>query len=117
MPPGTTMGHMHLSVGNLDDARRFFHGALGFDLIVWNYPGALFMSAGGYHHHLGTNTWAAGARPATDADARLLEWQIVVPSPDDVTAAHASLAAAGHQVTNGLVSDPWGTALRVIARY
>ncbi len=55
-PAGTSIGHIHLHVGDLDEARRFYHAALGFDVIVWSYPGALFFSAGGYHHHLGTNT-------------------------------------------------------------
>src|SRR5689334_21296917 len=64
MPNGTTIGHIHLHVGDLDAAAKFYHDALGFDKVVWSYPGALFLSAGGYHHHLGTNTWAAGAGPA-----------------------------------------------------
>ena len=58
------MGHVHLHVGDLDEGAKFYHDALGFDKVVWGYPGALFLSAGGYHHHLGTNTWAAGAPPA-----------------------------------------------------
>src|SRR5215208_3195761 len=67
MPSGTKIGHVHFYVGNIDEAARFYHEALGMDKIVWNYPGALFMSAGGYHHPVGTNTWASGARPASDA--------------------------------------------------
>ena len=63
MPPGTVIGHVHLHVGDIDAAAAFYHAALGFDKVVWSYPGALFLSAGGYHHHLGTNTWAAGAAP------------------------------------------------------
>jgi hypothetical protein len=90
---------------------------LGFDKVVWSYPGALFLSAGGYHHHLGLNTWAAGAAPAGEADARLLEWEILVPSAEDVGGALESLAAAGHVVEpvpdGGVVRDAWGTALRV----
>ena len=79
MPAGTTLGHVHLFVGDLDAAARFYHEGLGFDKTVWSYPGALFLSAGGYHHHLGTNTWAVGAVPAGEGDARLLEWEIVLP--------------------------------------
>lgn len=111
-PAGTTMGHMHLHVGDLDDARRFFHEALGFDVVVWSYPGALFFSAGGYHHHLGTNTWAPGPA-ATDAHARLLDWELVVPQAADAAAAAESLRAAGHRVdregTAWAAVDPWGT--------
>jgi len=58
LPAGSVMGHLHLHVADLDVASRFYHGALGLDRTVWSYPGALFLSAGGYHHHLGLNTWA-----------------------------------------------------------
>ena len=61
MPRGTVLGHVHLYVDDIATAESFYHDALGFDKVVWSYPGALFMSAGGYHHHLGTNTWARGA--------------------------------------------------------
>jgi catechol 2,3-dioxygenase len=117
-PAGTTMGHVHLHVGNLDDAATFYHRALGFDETVWDYPGALFMSAGGYHHHLGVNTWAPG--PASPPDrARLLDWELVVPSAVDVGAAAASLQGAGYSVDSSadtaLASDPWGTRVRIRA--
>lgn len=117
VPEGTVIGHVHLFVGDLDRAAAFYHAGLGLDKIVWSYPGALFMSAGGYHHHLGTNTWAAGAAPAGPGDARLLEWEIVVPSAADAAGALASLERAGARVDRsgdgGVVRDPWGTALRV----
>jgi len=119
MPPGTRIGHVHLYVADIDAAAAFYHDALGFDKVVWSYPGALFLSAGGYHHHLGTNTWAAGAPPATDEDARLLEWTVRVPSLADAQAAAGSLEAAGYQVESGveswLATDPWGTRLRLAA--
>jgi catechol 2,3-dioxygenase len=115
LPEGTLMGHMHLSVGDLEQASRFYHRALGLDTTVWSYPGALFMSAGGYHHHLGTNTWAMGARLAGPSDARLLEWELVMPAAGDVDAAEASLRAAGFTPRAGLVTDPWGTSLRLTA--
>jgi catechol 2,3-dioxygenase len=119
MPDGTTMGHVHLHVGALDEAERFYHQALGFDKTVWSYPGALFLAAGGYHHHLGTNTWAAGAPPAGPDDARLLEWEIVVPEAADADAAATSCRAQGFDVQplreSWLVRDPWGTALRLAA--
>ena len=118
-PSGTTMGHVHLHVGDIEGAAEFYHAGLGLDKIVWNYPGALFMSAGGYHHHLGTNTWARNAPSASDEDARLLEWELVVPARDDVGAAIENLERAKHAVTregsDGLVADPWGTRLRIRA--
>lgn len=120
MPAGTTIGHIHLHVGDLARAESFYHQALGFDKVVWSYPGALFLSAGGYHHHLGLNTWARGAATPGEDDARLLEWEVVVPSALDAEGALASLAAAGHAVgrtvDGGTVRDPWGTPLRIRAR-
>jgi catechol 2,3-dioxygenase len=120
MPQGTVIGHVHLHVGDLEEAAAFYHTALGLDKVVWSYPGALFLSAGGYHHHLGTNTWAAGAPPAGETDARLLEWQLVVPSTADADAAARSLESAGYAVTRDEIgswsaADPWGTRLRVLA--
>ena len=73
----------------------FYHEALGFDKVVWGYPGALFLSAGGYHHHLGTNTWAAGAPPAAEDDARLIEWEMVLPDAASVAAAGGEHREAG----------------------
>lgn len=117
MPPGTTIGHVHLHVGDLERASAFYHEALGLDRMVWNYPGALFLAAGGYHHHLGLNTWAASASPAGEDDARLLEWTLVVPSPQAVEGALESLRAGGYAVESrpggARVRDPWGTALRI----
>ena len=61
---GTVMGHVHLHVPQLDSAEAFYCGRIGFEPMVRRYPGALFVAAGGYHHHLGLNTWAgAGAPP------------------------------------------------------
>ena len=119
MPNGTVIGHVHLHVGDLDEGAAFYHDALGFDKVVWGYPGALFLSAGGYHHHLGTNTWAAGAPPAGPDDARLLEWELVLPTPADVDAAVASIERGRRTVeraTNGtaLARDDWGTAVRLV---
>jgi Predicted ring-cleavage extradiol dioxygenase len=117
MPAGTRMGHVHLHVADLDEASRFYHEALGLDRMVWSYPGALFLAAGGYHHHLGLNTWAgSGARPAGEQDARLLEWRISLPTAQ-AARARASLAATGRPVMptedGWRTTDPWGTALVV----
>jgi len=115
-PPGTTMGHIHLHAGTIEEAEAFYHRALGMDKMVWDYPGALFLAAGGYHHHLGTNTWSSGPS-ATAGQARLLEWELVVPAAADASAAAASLRAGGFEVSQDgrgwLTRDPWGTALRL----
>jgi catechol 2,3-dioxygenase len=116
-PKGTRIGHVHLHVSELEKAATFYHVGLGFDKVVVDYPGALFLSAGGYHHHLGTNTWAVGASEATERDARLLEWGVQLPSLKDVTEAATSLVAAGFQVrtegADAVTADPWGTGVRL----
>jgi catechol 2,3-dioxygenase len=64
MDPATVIGHVHLHVPHLDAAEEFFCGRIGFEPTVRGYPGALFVAAGGYHHHLGLNTWTGiGAPP------------------------------------------------------
>ncbi len=117
-PAGTTLGHVHLHVGGLAEAEAFYHAALGFDKVVWSYPGALFLSAGGYHHHLGTNIWAGDAPRPTAADAQLLEWEIVLPGDAMVADVARSLERAGYSVTReigGVVTrDPSGTAVRIM---
>lgn len=77
MPEGTTMGHVHFKVRSLESAKQFYHGRLGFDIMTDSYPGALFLAADGYHHHIGTNTWA---RPSEviDEEAGLEAWTLLV---------------------------------------
>lgn len=121
MPSETVMGHVHLHVGTIEGAAGFFSEALGLDRVVWHYPGALFLSAGGYHHHLGTNTWAGkDATPAAEDEARLLEWTIELPNAADVEAVAASLKKHGSPVERSVsvpgeitTRDPWGTQIRV----
>jgi catechol 2,3-dioxygenase len=117
-PAGTTMGHVHLHVGSLDAAEAFYHRGIGFDKTVWSYPGALFMSSGGYHHHLGTNVWSSGPAPAED-EAQLLEWELVLPSIADVDAVGGHLRAAGHATEHAArgfaTADPWRTRVRIFA--
>jgi catechol 2,3-dioxygenase len=112
------MGHVHLHVGAIEPAAAFFGEALGFDRTVWHYPGALFLGAGGYHHHVGTNTWAgSGAVPPGEDDARLLEWTIELPDAASLVAGATSLAAAGYPVERDdadlITHDPWLTRVRL----
>jgi catechol 2,3-dioxygenase len=117
VPAGTRMGHLHLHVGSLPEAEAFYHRGLGLDKMVWTYPGALFLAAGGYHHHLGTNTWAPGPS-AAENEARLLEWELVVPSPEAASAAARSLGDAGYECRETergwTAADPWGTRLGIV---
>jgi catechol 2,3-dioxygenase len=88
MPAGTKMGHVHLHVANVEDALRFYHDLVGFD-VMGHVPGVGFVSAGGYHHHLGLNTWAGrGAKPAPPGHAGLRRFTVELPTQrdlDDVT--------------------------------
>lgn len=120
MPEGTTIGHVHLHVGDIDAAKSFYHDALGFDITVSTYPGALFMAAGGYHHHLGVNTWAGrhAVSPA-EHEPQLLSWDLVFPTADDVAAAADSLSRSGCAVTpeevgGSVAYDPWRTPVRLV---
>src|SRR3954454_24023658 len=98
MPAGTRMGHVHLNVGDLTAAEAFYSGALGFDLTVRGYPGALFVSAGGYHHHLGLNTWAGeGAPPPPPGSRGLREFEVVLPDEAALAAEEDRLRKAGFE--------------------
>jgi len=115
-PAGTTMGHVHLHVGDLEEAEAFYHRTLGFEKKVWSYPGALFLSAGGYHHHLGTNTWSPGPSARAD-EAKLLAWELVVPERQQTNDVAQRLRAGGYAVEDAQdgvrTSDPWGTQVYV----
>jgi catechol 2,3-dioxygenase len=113
-PAGSVMGHIHLHVGDLAEARAYYGDGIGFDTTVWSYPGALFFSAGGYHHHLATNTWSAGPAPQPD-ESRLVAWQLRLPAAADAAAVAGNISRAGyetHEAGDGFVAvDPWGTRL------
>lgn len=124
LPASTAIGHLHLHVTDLARAAAFYHVALGLRLTVRSYPGALFLAAPGYHHHLGLNTWAADPTPPPDDQARLLDWEIRLPDSVEVGRAGERLAAAGWTVDRDesgdaghavAVGDPWGTVLRLTA--
>ena len=84
MPAGTKMGHVHLHVADVDDALSFYHDLVGFD-VMGHVPGVGFVSAGGYHHHLGLNTWAGqGAKPRSAGSAGLRRFTIELPSRRDL---------------------------------
>ena len=84
MPSGTRMGHVHLHVADVDQALRFYHDMVGFD-VMGHVPGVGFVSAGGYHHHLGLNEWAGhGAPPAPEATSGLRRYTVELPTRGDL---------------------------------
>src|SRR3954447_43481 len=121
MPAGTRIGHVHLNVGDLTAAEAFYSGALGFDITVRGYPGALFVSAGGYHHHLGLNTWAGEGAPPPPAGSRgLRQFEIKLPGPDQLAAEEDRLRERGFEPVREedrvRVTDPSGNAVVLTAR-
>jgi catechol 2,3-dioxygenase len=116
-PPGTRIGHVHLQVSDLNDAERFYSGVLGYDVVVRGYPGALFVSAGGYHHHLGLNTWhSAGAPPAVPGSVGLRSFEVALPSEAALGRVLEQVHAAELPVEpvpsgGALVRDPSGNAV------
>jgi catechol 2,3-dioxygenase len=120
-PPGTQIGHVHLQVSDLDRAEAFYAGVLGFDVTVKGYVGALFVSAGGYHHHIGLNTWQSlGAGPPPPGAIGLRAFDVVLPDTDELERVLARVNEAGiaSERSNGtaIVRDPSGNTVRLTAR-
>jgi catechol 2,3-dioxygenase len=117
MPAGTRMGHVHLQVADLAATEDFYEGALGFDVTVRSYPGALFVSAGGYHHHIGLNTWMSEGGSPPPAGARGLDrFEVVLPGPDALRQEADRLEAEGarleeHEGGGVLATDPSGNRM------
>ena len=117
--PGLRMGHVHLHVGDVDDAIAFYTGVLGFDLVA-NLGTAASVSAGGYHHHLAANVWQGqGVGPAPEHTVGLRHWTIELDEPGEVAQIRTRIEASGRPATdveNGFETrDPWEISVRVIA--
>jgi catechol 2,3-dioxygenase len=131
LPPGTILGHVHLHVPNLETAREFYVGVLGFELMQ-RYgpstsvgtglsaskagPSALFVSAGGYHHHIGLNTWAGvGAPPPPPGAIGLRHFEVKLPVQAAVDEVVARVKASGLAIEPigqaALVRDPASNAI------
>jgi catechol 2,3-dioxygenase len=112
--PDTVLGHIHLHVANIPQAEAFYQEILGFDLILRYGPTASFLSAGGYHHHLGINTWS-GTSPSPP-DATGLRWYVIqLPSSDEMdritnNVRHAGLKLEERQ-NDLFVQDPVGNGI------
>ena len=115
-PDGLRIGHVHLRVGNIDEAEKFYHNAMGLD-VMRRRGGASFMSSGGYHHHIGANVWHSNGATARNENRAGLAW-VGIEIADDATldAFGKRLSNAGASVSaipGGLATaDPWGTRVR-----
>jgi catechol 2,3-dioxygenase len=117
MPVGTRIGHIHLQVRDIEETAAFYRDLLGFDIVA-RMPSALFMSAGGYHHHIGSNVWhSRGAEQAPSGYVNLQHYTILVPSEEarDQIAQRLSAANVALETSNGAVAvqDPSEIELRI----
>lgn len=100
IPTATRIGHIHLKVSNLQRALDFYCGVLGFELITMYGDQAAFVSAGGYHHHIGLNTWhSEDAPPAKKESVGLYHTAILYPTRKDLAAIFARLQEKGYPLT------------------
>lgn len=118
--PGTRIGHVHLQVGNLENAEHFYREILGFALTTRYGTEAIFLAAGGYHHHLGLNTWAGRGVPPAPSDARGLRYlTICVPNETELALVASRLERNDwmFQQKPGLLSlrDPFNNGILIVA--
>lgn len=123
LPPQTRIGHVHLKVADLERALSFYQGLLGFEIMQRYGSQAAFVSAGGYHHHIGLNTWESlGAPPAPKFGVGLFHTAIVYPQRADlarickriIAAGHPFTGAADHGVSEALyLDDPDGNGVEL----
>jgi len=112
--PALVVGHLHLHVGDVERGLAFYRDVLGLEVQAL-LPSAAFVSAGGYHHHLGFNTWRGpGVPPVPAGTVGLREWTVVLPE-DALADVLARLDAAGVAHDGGLAADPWNNAIRFVA--
>jgi catechol 2,3-dioxygenase len=112
--PGLRMGHLHLHVGDIEEGVRFYRDQLGFEVQA-NLGSAVFVSAGGYHHHLGFNIWRGpGVGPAPEHTVGLRHWTVTLPAAE-LTELRARLTDTEDIEGGFLVRDPWGTAVAFVA--
>lgn len=120
MVAGAKVGHVHLQVGDVDTAREFYVHRLGFESVIEMPGSALFVSAGGYHHHMAMNVWRSrGAGPRVPS-LGLGSVRIEVPGADDLAAVRERLAHYGHAIRDDgrsfRVADPWNNEIEIAPR-
>ncbi|WP_046174274.1 VOC family protein [Domibacillus indicus] len=115
LPGGTIMGHLHLHMSNLPEAKNFYVDGLGFQ-IVSHYPQAIFTSTGGYHHHIALNTWQGTGIPRRPENCVGLNWYTLVFSDEEAREkAAARLKGIGAKVSPQYITeDPAGIQIRLV---
>ncbi|SNZ03660.1 catechol 2,3-dioxygenase [Terribacillus aidingensis] len=118
LPAGTVIGHIHLYVRHIGEAAAFYNNVLGFETVVSSYPGALFVSTGRYHHHIGLNTWHGSNAPSISIDEAGMDWfTIVYPNEDTRRIAIEKAKAAGLEVKQEhnrySLQDPVGSTVKL----
>ncbi|MHB8628228.1 MAG: VOC family protein [Aggregatilineales bacterium] len=118
VPDGTKLGHMHLRVANIPLAEQFYQGVLGFDVTA-KWPGALFLAAGGYHHHLGMNTWESrNGKPPVEPSVGLREFSISLPDMAELDRLTKQIEAAGVTIErsddSAVLHDPWQNRIKLV---
>jgi catechol 2,3-dioxygenase len=118
LPAGTRIGHVHLHVADLGQAEQFYGDVLGFDLVTRYGRQAAFFSVGGYHHHIGLNTWAGeGAPPPPEEAVGLAYFTMLLENPSELGALADRAAAASIRadISSGslFLADPSGNRIRV----
>src|SRR5215510_13938277 len=123
IPAGTSIGHVHLKVADLERSVRFYHELMGFDVTARYGPSAAFLSAGGYHHHLGLNTWESrGGSAPPPGSTGLYHFAILYPSRKELARALKRLldhgvgidGASDHGVSEAIyLHDPDGNGIEI----
>jgi len=121
--PNTRIGHVHLTVSDIDKSLKFYRDLLGFEVTQWYGSNAVFLSAGGYHHHIGLNTWAGkNAAPAPPGHTGLYHFAILYPSRKELARIVKRLfevnykleGASDHGVSESIyLTDPDGNGVEL----
>jgi catechol 2,3-dioxygenase len=116
-PTGTVVGHVHLRVPSIDFARRLLVDVIGFDITASRYPGAIFVSAGGYHHHVAANVWdGPGIPPLPEDAAGLIDFDVIAPDAAEIELIAARASGSGLAVDmreDGIVIHDSGISVRL----
>lgn len=123
VPPGTSIGHVHLKVADINRALVFYRDLLGFEITQWYGDSAVFLSAGGYHHHIGLNTWySRNGSPSPRSATGLFHAAILYPTRKDLAtilkrlmeAKYPLTGASDHGVSEAIyLNDPDGNGIEL----